>query len=361
MKQLLVTDGTKPIYSIEITQTFEALADELAGQHLSGRKICLVSDSHVGPLYFAPVERELKKTGASVFTFSFPAGEASKNLETVQDLYEFLIKNHFDRSDCLAALGGGVVGDLTGFAAATYLRGIRFFQIPTSLLAQTDSSIGGKTGVDFRTYKNMVGAFYQPVLVHMNMAALSTLSKRQYCSGLGEIIKHGIIRDASYFDWIADHVDQIKALDPQTLEQMIYVSCQIKKEVVEHDQKEKGERAVLNFGHTLGHAIEKLSDFKLYHGECVVLGMICALKISLDRGFIARTEYDSCLALFKSFGFPMSVQGISAKDVVRVSKTDKKMNKGVVNFILIHPFGNAVIDRTVSDEEMMDSLREVLR
>ncbi|MGI5988902.1 MAG: 3-dehydroquinate synthase [Lachnospiraceae bacterium] len=361
MKRLIVTDGVRPIYPIVIGRDFDTLSKELEPQNLSGRKICIVSESNVGPLYFQPVEKELSKTGASIFRFTFTAGEESKNLEVVQDLYEFLIANHFDRKDMLAALGGGVTGDLTGFAAATYLRGIRFIQIPTSLLAQTDSSVGGKTGVDFRSFKNMVGAFYQPVLVYMNMSVLKSLSKRQFTSGLGEIIKHGIIRDESYFHWLQDHADDIMNLDPDTLEQMIYVSCRIKKEVVEHDQKEKGERAVLNFGHTLGHSIEKLCGFSLYHGECVVLGMICALHISLARGLITREQYDSCIRLFKAFDFPLTVSGISAEDVVRVSKSDKKMDKGVIQFILIHPFGHAFIDRTVTDAEMLEALKEVLR
>jgi len=361
MKRLVVTDGEEPIYPIVIGRNFDTLADELEDQNLDGRKICVVSESTVGPLYSDVVCDALRKTGASVFCFTFKAGEASKNLGTVQDLYEFLIRNHFDRKDMLAALGGGVVGDLTGFAAATYLRGIRFIQIPTSLLAQTDSSVGGKTGVDFRSYKNMVGAFYQPVLVYMNMSVLSSLSRREFISGMGEIIKHGIIRDRKYFAWLQDHVQAICSLDPDTLEQMIYVSCQIKKEVVEHDQKERGERAVLNFGHTLGHSIEKLCGFTMYHGECVVLGMICALHISAERGLITREEADSCMRLFEAFGFPLTVSGISAEDVIRVSKSDKKMDRGVIQFILIHPFGHAMIDRTVTDEEMRDALKEVIR
>lgn len=361
MKRLIVTDGQKPIYPICICRDFDSLAQELQEQNLNGRKICIISESNVGPLYFQAVSKELEKTGAAVYQFIFKAGEESKNLETVQDLYEFLVNAHFDRKDMLAALGGGVTGDLTGFAAATYLRGIRFIQIPTSLLAQTDSSVGGKTGVDFRSYKNMVGAFYQPVLVYMNMSVLSSLSERQFISGMGEIIKHGIIRDESYFRWLQEHVNDIRNLDPNTLEQMIYVSCLIKKKVVENDQKEKGERAVLNFGHTLGHSIEKLSGFTLYHGECVVLGMICALSISLRRGLIAQNQYDDCIHLFKEFGFPLTVSGISADDVIRVSKSDKKMDKGVIQFILIHPFGHAVIDRTVTDDEMKEALKEVLR
>ena len=269
----------KPLYNIVIEQSFDKLAEEFDKLGVTGRKLCIVSDSNVAPLYAKYVEDQLSKTGNKIFTYVFEAGEANKNLDTVEDVYEFLIKNHFDRKDMLVALGGGVVGDLTGFTAATYLRGISFIQVPTSLLAQVDSSIGGKTGVDFRAYKNMVGAFYQPKLVYMNISVLKSLSDRLFNSGFGEIIKHGLIKDAAYYEWLRDNISNIKNRNSDALEQMIYVSCNIKREVVEKDPKEKGDRALLNYGHTLGHAIEKLMDFKLYHGECVKLGMIAALRI----------------------------------------------------------------------------------
>ena len=272
----------KPLYNIVIEQSFDKLAEEFDKLGVTGRKLCIVSDSNVAPLYAKYVEDQLSKTGNKIFTYVFEAGEANKNLDTVEDVYEFLIKNHFDRKDMLVALGGGVVGDLTGFTAATYLRGISFIQVPTSLLAQVDSSIGGKTGVDFRAYKNMVGAFYQPKLVYMNISVLKSLSDRLFNSGFGEIIKHGLIKDAAYYKWLRDNISNIKSRDLDALEQMIYVSCNIKREVVEKDPKEKGDRALLNYGHTLGHAIEKLMDFKLYHGECVTLGMIAALRISVN-------------------------------------------------------------------------------
>ena len=274
----------KPLYNIVIEQSFDKLAEEFDKLGVTGRKLCIVSDSNVAPLYAKYVEDQLSKTGNKIFTYVFEAGEANKNLDTVEDVYEFLIKNHFDRKDMLVALGGGVVGDLTGFTAATYLRGISFIQVPTSLLAQVDSSIGGKTGVDFRAYKNMVGAFYQPELVYMNISVLKSLSDRLFNSGFGEIIKHGLIKDAAYYEWLRDNISNIKSRDLDALEQMIYVSCNIKREVVEKDPKEKGDRALLNYGHTLGHAIEKLMNFKLYHGECVTLGMIAALRISVNRG-----------------------------------------------------------------------------
>lgn len=350
----------KPLYNIVIEQSFDKLAEEFDKLGVTGRKLCIVSDSNVAPLYAKHIEEQLLKTGNKVFTFVFEAGEANKNLDTVEDVYEFLIKNHFDRKDMLVALGGGVVGDLTGFTAATYLRGISFIQVPTSLLAQVDSSIGGKTGVDFRAYKNMVGAFYQPKLVYMNISVLKSLSDRLFNSGFGEIIKHGLIKDAAYYEWLRDNISNIKSRNSDALEQMIYVSCNIKREVVEKDPKEKGDRALLNYGHTLGHAIEKLMNFTLYHGECVTLGMIAALRISVNRGYISQKEYEDVLDMFKLYEFPVTVSGINADDVVKVSKSDKKMDAGKIKFILLNSIGNAYIDYDVSDIEMKDALKSVL-
>lgn len=350
----------KPLYNIVIEQSFDKLAEEFDKLGVTGRKLCIVSDSNVAPLYAKYVEDQLSKTGNKIFTYVFEAGEANKNLDTVEDVYEFLIKNHFDRKDMLVALGGGVVGDLTGFTAATYLRGISFIQVPTSLLAQVDSSIGGKTGVDFRAYKNMVGAFYQPKLVYMNISVLKSLSDRLFNSGFGEIIKHGLIKDAAYYEWLRDNISNIKSRNSDALEQMIYVSCNIKREVVEKDPKEKGDRALLNYGHTLGHAIEKLMNFTLYHGECVTLGMIAALRISVNRGYISQKEYEDVLDMFKLYEFPVTVSGINADDVVKVSKSDKKMDAGKIKFILLNSIGNAYIDYEVSDIEMKEALKSVL-
>jgi 3-dehydroquinate synthase len=350
----------KPLYNIVIEQSFDKLAEEFDKLGITGRKLCIVSDSNVAPLYAKYVEDQLSKTGNKIFTYVFEAGEANKNLDTVEDVYEFLIKNHFDRKDMLVALGGGVVGDLTGFTAATYLRGISFIQVPTSLLAQVDSSIGGKTGVDFRAYKNMVGAFYQPKLVYMNISVLKSLSDRLFNSGFGEIIKHGLIKDAAYYEWLRDNISNIKSRNSDALEQMIYVSCNIKREVVEKDPKEKGDRALLNYGHTLGHAIEKLMNFKLYHGECVTLGMIAALRISVNRGDIDEKAYNDAIDMFKLYDFPLNVTGITAEDVVKVSKSDKKMDAGKIKFILLKEIGNAYIDYDVTDEEMLAALKDVI-
>lgn len=358
---LTVNYNGKPCYDIIIEKDFLRLADEFLKLKVTGKKICIVTDDNAGPIYAEEVSRQLAKTGNSVYIYTIKSGEENKTLETVQEVYEFLIKNRFDRTDMLAALGGGVVGDLTGYTAATYLRGISFIQIPTTLLAQVDSSIGGKTGVDFKSYKNMVGAFHMPKLVYSNISTLKTLSQRLFNSGLGEIIKHGLIKDYNYYKWIADNLEAIKSLDMDALSYMIYISNVIKKNVVELDPTEKGDRALLNFGHTLGHAVEKLMDFSLYHGECVVLGMIAALDISVSKGFIGKEEYSDAVKLFEAFDFPVYVTGINPYDVVEVSKNDKKMVSGKVKFILLRKIGDAFIDTEVSEEEMISSLGKIIR
>ena len=346
-------------YDIAIEKDFSNLLKFIEPLNLIGRKICIVSDSNVAKIYLETIKGILSEK-YNVFSFVFEAGEENKNLDTVSDLYEYLILNKFDRKDYLLALGGGVVGDLTGYCAATYLRGIDFIQVPTSLLAQVDSSIGGKTGVDFRNYKNMVGAFHQPKLVYINVSTLNSLSKRQYNSGMGEVIKHGYIKDKSYYNWLLDNKAKIIEKDLETLEEMIYVSCYTKKLVVENDPKEQGERALLNFGHTLGHAIEKLMNFSLYHGECVVLGMIAALNISKAKGYITDEEIKQALLLFKDFEFPVTVKGITVNEVLEVSKSDKKMDKGRIKFIILQEVGNAVIDTNISDTELVASLKYII-
>ncbi len=360
-KIITVKNNNNTIYDIVIEKDFGRLASSVEKLGIKGRKLAIVTDSNVGPLYADAVRAELEKTGNAVFVYTFEAGEHNKNLDTVQDVYEFLIVNKFDRKDMIVALGGGVVGDLAGFTAASYLRGVDFIQVPTSLLAQVDSSIGGKTGVDFRAYKNMVGAFHQPKLVYMNISTLDTLNQRLFNSGFGEIIKHGFIKNADYYKWLKDNIAAINNRDKVVLEEMIAESCNIKRKVVELDPTEKGDRALLNFGHTLGHAIEKLMNFKFYHGECVVLGMIASLRLSVTKGYLTEEDYKEAIEMFKAYSFPTTVSGITAEQVVAVSKNDKKMDAGKIKFILLDRIGNAFIDRTLTDDELKMSLKDVIR
>ncbi len=348
-------DGRK-IYDIFISGSFQFLPEAMEAVGLAGRKICIVTDSHVAELYAAEVEEVCRKAASSVCTFTFPAGEEYKNLDTVRDLYEFLILRHFERRDLLIALGGGVTGDLAGFAAATYLRGISFIQVPTTLLAQVDSSIGGKTGVDFDSYKNMVGAFHMPSLVYMNLSTLSTLPNDQFAAGMGEVIKHGLIKDASYLDFLEERRTAVEERSYDALCAMVEKSCRIKRDVVEHDPYEKGERALLNFGHTLGHAIEKLENFRLLHGQCVSLGCVAASYISWKRGYIASRQLTHVSQLLDSYGLPTVYSGFSGKNILETSKSDKKMEGGRIQFVLLSAIGDACVKKDVSDQEVLEAL-----
>lgn len=359
-KSISVRAEGKLIYQIELEQGFEHLLEKI--QELGYKreqKICIVTDSNVAEVYADQVRSLLETEFQTVLVHAFKAGESSKNVETVNKLYEALILNHFDRNDILVALGGGVVGDLTGFTAATYLRGIDFIQVPTTLLSQVDSSIGGKTGVDFLQYKNMVGAFYQPRLVYMNLSVLKTLPREQIVSGMGEIIKHGLIKDRSYYEWLKEHQKEIEELQPDIMEEMIYRSCNIKREVVERDPKEKAERALLNFGHTIGHAIEKLSDFSLFHGECVGIGMLSAAYLSWKLGNITREECDGIERTLSSFGFRTRVSGFVPEEVLQATKSDKKMTGTQVKFILLSEIGNAYIYKELTDQQILEGIRHV--
>ena len=260
----------------------------------------------------------------------------------------------------LAALGGGVVGDLCGFAAATYLRGVAFMQIPTTLLSQVDSSIGGKTGVDFDAYKNMVGAFHMPKLVFTNINTLQTLPDNQFSAGMGEVIKHGLIKDAAYYEWLLENAADIWGRKPEALRKTVTWSNEIKRAVVEKDPTEKGDRMLLNFGHTLGHAIEKLKNFELLHGECVALGALAAMKLSENRGMIKPEETNRFKKALGEFHIGTQVFGLEKDAIVAASKSDKKMDSGIIKFILLHSIGDAYVDRTVTEDEMKQALNQVL-
>ena len=346
-------------YYITLQDSFEHLAEQFSELDCKERRICIVTDTCVSELYLNEIKSCIHGSCRQVEEFIFPAGEKSKTLDTVQSLYEHLIQHEFDRHDILVALGGGVVGDLTGFAAATYLRGIRFVQVPTTLLAQVDSSIGGKTGVDFDQYKNMVGAFHQPSLVYINTSILRTLPDDQFANGMGEVLKYGLIRDADFYEWTIEHMSEIEERDTQILSYMVERCCQIKRIVVEKDPAEKGERAILNFGHTLGHAIEKLKDFQMLHGECVSLGMVAAAYISWKRGYLDADEFYEIRDMSVGFGLPITFDGLNSEDIVSATKKDKKMNAGKIRFILLKKMGHAYTDLTVTEDEMLQAVNSM--
>lgn len=356
-----ISEGKEFSYDIIWREDFTELATDIHNiDGLNPGKLCIVADSNVASLYLDEVKEQLNKVYSNVFSFVFPAGEQNKHLGTVSNLYRYLIENHFERSDILIALGGGVTGDLTGFAAASYLRGINFVQVPTTLLAQVDSSVGGKTGVDFEQYKNMVGAFHQPSLVYMNTSVLKTLPDDQFASGMGEVLKTGLIRNRDLTAWIRDNREKIAARDNDSLSYVIRECCKVKAAVVEEDPKEKGVRAILNFGHTLGHAVEKLKNFELLHGQCVGIGMIAASRISLSRGLITPEEFQLIEDMNRYFRLPVSVSGLTEDDIISVSKSDKKMQNGQIKFILLDGIGNAIVDRTVTDAELLEASNYIL-
>ena len=358
-RKINVLYQNKPCYDICIEDSFGALADALEPFAFADRKVCIVTDSNVDPLYAAEVEDIVGAVSGECVRYVFPAGEESKTLDTVKEIYKFLIENHFNRKDLLIALGGGVVGDLTGYTAATYLRGIEFIQIPTTLLSQADSSIGGKTGVDFDGYKNMVGAFYMPRLVYMNMETLQSLSDRQFYSGFAEVMKSALIKDGNFYEWLIDRMYEICERDVETLAEMVERSCMIKKLVVEKDPLEKGDRALLNFGHTIGHAIEKYMNFTMTHGECVALGCVAAAFISWKKNWLSMEEYYEIRDMFVPFYLPISIDNLDIEEVLQLTKSDKKAENGYIKFILLRKVGKALIDKTVTDDEIREALQEL--
>lgn len=359
-QRLPVLYNKKPCYDIVFSQSFDGLWEELEELGAKDKRLCIVTDSTVNGIYGEEVLAALQDKCLKAVKYVFPAGEESKNLDTVKEVYKFLIEEGFDRKDMLIALGGGVVGDLTGYTAATYLRGIDYVQIPTTLLAQSDSSIGGKTGVDFDGYKNMVGAFKMPRLVYMNLATLKTLDDRQFFSGFAEVMKHGIIKDAMFYEWLIEKMYEICERDLDTLEEMVMRSCTVKKLVVEKDPTEQGDRALLNLGHTIGHAIEKAKNFELYHGECVALGTVAAAYISWKKEMLSMEEYYEIRDMFVPFYLPITIDNIDAETILKLTKSDKKMEAGTIKFVLLKKIGKAVIDRSVTDEEILEAVKEII-
>jgi 3-dehydroquinate synthase len=349
----------KTCYDIVFTRDFDLLLDELQAFDIENRRAAVIADTNTAALFGDTVKGLLEGHCKKVILHVFQAGEANKTLDTVKEIYKDLIEEQFDRKDLLIALGGGVVGDITGYAAATYLRGIDFIQIPTTLIAQSDSSIGGKTGVDFDGYKNMVGAFYMPKLVYMNIGALKELDDRQFYAGFAEVMKHGLIKDAAFYEWLLDNMYEIHDRDLEVLEEMIIRSCSVKKLVVEKDPTEKGDRALLNFGHTIGHAIEKAMKFEMLHGECISLGMVAAAYISWKHNWLSMEEYYEVRDMFVPFNLPISIDAIDPEEIVRLTKSDKKMEAGQIKFVLLKKVGKAVIDRNVTEAEILDAVKEI--
>lgn len=320
-------------------------------------KALIVSDSNVGKLYGKTIKDILKEAGLIPLLHLIKAGEMSKTLKCADEIFTLAIENGLDRRSLIIALGGGVVGDLTGFIAATYMRGVPFLQIPTSLLAQVDSSVGGKVAVNHRLGKNLIGAFYQPEAVFINLNFLKTLPKREIYTGLGEIVKYGIIYDEDFFRFLEDNVDKILALDDKTIEHVIARSCEIKAEVVSQDEKENGLRAILNFGHTVGHTIEKETHYMRYnHGEAVAVGIQAATAISLKLGMIDVAVQKRITALISAFHLPLRAEGCQVDNMIEDLFHDKKTVNGTIKWVLIDKIGHTVMRKDVPLEIVREAI-----
>lgn len=335
-------------YPIYVTTDYKGIARCIADARIAG-KLTVITDTNVERHQAGEFVSELEACGLKASLFVVEAGEGCKNLDTVKMIYRHLMQVDTDRSSALIALGGGVVGDVAGFAAATYLRGIPFIQVPTSLLAQADSSVGGKVGVDFEGSKNMIGAFYQPRFVYMNVNSLRTLPLRELKSGLAEIIKHGIIADGDFFEYVDNNAERILSLDENVLQYVARMNCSIKGRVVEQDEKEGGLRAVLNFGHTIGHAIESVSGFRLLHGECVSLGMIGAFMMAQYLGMVDEAAVKKVVSILDKIGLPVRITGMDIDSVYRQMFNDKKAKGRKLLFVLPKRIGEVI--RLVVDDE----------
>lgn len=326
-------------YDIIFSDSFKELKKEILKFNIEKKRICIVTDSNVSKLYANEVMSLVDMNCKQCTVVQFHAGELSKRQETVNKIYDVLVKKKFDRKDLLIALGGGVVGDITGFVAATYMRGIDYIQVPTTLLSQVDSSIGGKTGIDFKDHKNIIGAFKMPKLVYINLSTLKTLTEREFNAGMGEVIKYGLIMADDFYHYLNKNIAKIKSHDLHTLSNVVYMCCRLKKIIVEDDPYEKNVRKILNFGHTFGHAIEKCKGFEYLHGECVSLGMVAAAYISYKIGQIDLSTFNSIKNTLASFGLPITVSGISSNEILREILNDKKMHSGQITFIVLKRIG----------------------
>ncbi len=329
---------------------------ELLVRHIKSTQVLVVSNETVAPLYMEKVLRSLP--GLQVEQVVLPDGEKYKNLDVLNTIFDQLLRKRFDRGCTLVALGGGVVGDMTGFAAACYQRGVDFIQIPTTLLSQVDSSVGGKTGVNHPLGKNMIGAFYQPNAVVIDIDTLNTLPARELSAGLAEVIKHGIIQDAGYFSWLEAHIQELRNLDPKVLAHAIEGSCRIKSCVVSADEKEAGQRALLNFGHTFGHAIETGMGYGVWlHGEAVGAGMCMATRMSRMMGWLDGEDEGRIVAVVDAAGLPVSPpRELSLACFRELMAVDKKVMAGQLRLVLLKGIGKTLI----TDEFTSDILNQTL-
>lgn len=327
---------------------------------LRSPRVAIVTNTTVALLYLGPLAEGLRAAGVAVSEVILPDGEQFKDWTTLNTIFDALLAGHAERSTTLVALGGGVVGDMTGFAAATYQRGVPFIQIPTTLLAQVDSSVGGKTAINHPLGKNMIGAFYQPKLVLADIGTLDTLPDRELQAGLAEVIKYGLIRDLPFFEWLESNIERLRARDDAALTYAVERSCQNKAEVVVADETEQGERALLNLGHTFGHAIETgLGYGEWLHGEAVAAGSMMAAELSHRLGWLDAAAVSRIQALFERAGLPVRGPALGAARYLELMGHDKKVQDGALRLVLLSAIGRGVIHAGASHAQIADAIESM--
>jgi 3-dehydroquinate synthase len=358
MKTLNLDLGDKS-YPIYIGQDLLTQTDLLT-QHIKGKQVMIVTNTTVAPLYLAKVKALL--TLFTVAEVILPDGEQYKTLDTVNEIFTALLTARFDRSCTLIALGGGVVGDMTGFAAASYQRGVNFIQIPTTLLSQVDSSVGGKTGVNHPLGKNMIGAFYQPKCVLIDVDTLDTLDDRQYSAGMAEVIKYGLLGNVDFLIDLQQNIDDLMHRDKSLIIKAVHQSCTDKANIVAQDELESGKRALLNFGHTFAHAIENTLGYGTYlHGEAVAVGMLMAAELSALEGFIASSDVQQVKDLLQKAQLPVSINSkISYQDFVDAMSVDKKVIDGEVHLVLMKKLGQTFISKDYQKNDLQQVIKDFL-
>ncbi|MDE2485139.1 MAG: 3-dehydroquinate synthase [candidate division NC10 bacterium] len=347
--------GSRSYQIVVGTGLLKQLGD-LCGELLLSRRVMIVTNPVVGRLYGARVTASLRRAGFQVATTEVPAGERAKSLRQAAGLYRAFLHNRMDRRAAVVALGGGVIGDLAGYAAATFLRGLPLIQVPTTLLAQVDSSVGGKVAVNLPAGKNLVGAFYQPSLVVADVQTMKSLPPRQMRAGLAEVVKYGMIADRELFAYVETHLDSILRAEEEPLTHLVTRSCAIKAQVVEQDEREEGMRAILNFGHTVGHALETTAGYRrLLHGEAIAIGMVVATMLSVNRGLCEHEDLDRLRRLLTRIGLPTRAS-VDAKSILHTIGYDKKVRNQMIYFVLTKGIGHATL-AAISD---LDELRAAI-
>jgi 3-dehydroquinate synthase len=362
MRSIKVNLDKKSLSSYEIRigkDIIDRMALIIAKSHKAARYV-VITDNCVGSLYGKKFLSSLKDVGLNVHAIEFPAGEASKNIKTVLDIAEKLLKLEADRETCLIALGGGVVGDIAGFIASIFMRSVPYIQIPTTLIAQVDSSIGGKTAVDLPHGKNLLGTFYQPCAVFVDLSFLETLPEKEFNNGLAEIIKYSIIDDEKMFHTLESNMEAVKLKDSKLLLNLVETCCRIKKSIVEIDEREQGLRRILNFGHTLGHALETISQYTITHGEGVALGMIAAARLSEKMGYLEGNETKRIEALIRSAGLPGKIpESFAGDSIIPLLQMDKKKKGDIIHFVLLKKIGMPFINGNIEPKLITAVLEEM--